>query len=84
MNRRTSARLLAVLAAGSLFVAACSSDSDTSNDTTEATTGDTTAETTPGDTTVDTTPMSEAWAVDTVDCIDEAAANAPKIGRAHV
>ena len=84
MNRRTSARLLAVLAAGSLFVAACSSDSDTSNDTTEATTGDTTAETTPGDTTVDTTPMSEAWAVDTVDCIDEAAANAPIEGEIKI
>jgi len=84
MKRRTSARLLAVLAAGSLFVAACSSDSDQTNDTTEATTGETTADTTPGDTTVDNTPMADAWAVDTADCIDEAAANAPIEGEIKI
>lgn len=93
MKRRSSSRVLAALFAGSLLVAACSSDdggssSDTTPDTTagsETTTGDTSTETTGGSDT--TTGETEGWAVNTDDCIDPDAANAPiegtlKIGSA--
>ena len=97
MKRRTSTRLLAALAAGALLIAACGSDDKTAptpprhrhhrrhqprrdhgrrrTDTTAAT--------------VDTTAAAgrEGWAVNTDDCIDPDAANAPiegtiKIGSA--
>jgi ABC-type branched-subunit amino acid transport system substrate-binding protein len=82
---RRNSRLLAVVAAGAVLMAACGSDSSTGDttatttgDTTEATTGDTSADTTaPAET---TTPASSAWAVDTSACIDPAAAEAPITG----
>ncbi len=91
MMRRTSTRLLATLAAGTMVIAACGSDSSSSNttaapDTTsvETTTPDTTGDTMAPDTTM---AQSTAWAVNTDDCIDPEAANAPiegtiKIGSA--
>jgi ABC-type branched-subunit amino acid transport system substrate-binding protein len=92
MTRVSSARLLAALVAGSFLVAACSSDSSgstsTAADTTTAGTGgpDTTAgaDTTAAETTA---PEATTWAVNTDDCIDPAAAEAPiestiKIGSA--
>lgn len=84
--RRKSARLLAVLTAGTMLIAACSSDSDNTDSTTAATTGETTAATTgettaatTGDTTAETVvettePAAAGWAVNTDDCIDPAAA----------
>ena len=89
--------LAAVIAAGALLIAACSDDK-TTDSTTAPSTGDTAAvETTvaPGETTVetvaDTTPVTEpaaeGWTVDTDNCVDPDAANAPiegtiKIGSA--
>jgi len=82
---RRNSRLLAVVAAGALVIAACGGD-DASGSTTAATTGDTTAATT-GDTSADTTapaetttPAATSWAVDTSSCIDPAAAEAPISG----
>ncbi|MGB8858595.1 MAG: ABC transporter substrate-binding protein [Ilumatobacteraceae bacterium] len=87
---RKSARLLAAFTAGALLIAACSDDkktdstaasADTSVDTTEAATEDTatadtaTADTAAADTTEPAAP--EGWAVNTDDCIDPAAAEAP-------
>ncbi len=83
--RRKSARLMAAFTVGALLIAACSDDkktdatpaSTTPDTAVDTTTGDTTADTT-GDTVVDTTePAAEAWAVNTDDCIDPAAAEAP-------
>jgi ABC-type branched-subunit amino acid transport system substrate-binding protein len=82
---RRNSRLLAVVAAGAVLMAACGSDSstgDTTAVTTEATTGDTSADTT-ADTTAPaetTTPAATSWAVDTSACIDAAAAEAPITG----
>lgn len=83
---RRSSRLLAVVAAGAMLIAACSSDNSSSDTTTAATTADTTAATT-GDTSADTTapaetttPAATAWSVDTSNCIDAAAAEAPITG----
>ena len=90
--------LVAIIAAGSLFFAACSDDKTT--ESTTAPTGDTTAvettiasgdttavETTVADTTPVTDPPAEGWMVDTEACVDPDAANAPiegtiKIGSA--
>lgn len=88
--RRKTARLVAAFTVGALLIAACSDDkktdsttvsttADTAVDTTtgDTTTGDTTVDTT-GDTVVDTTePAAAGWAVNTDDCIDPAAAEAP-------
>ncbi|MDO8362806.1 MAG: ABC transporter substrate-binding protein [Actinomycetota bacterium] len=84
MKGRTSTRVLAALAAGSLLVVACSDDKDagttTAAPTTEAGGTDTTeggtTETTEGGTTETTEPAPTGWAVNTDDCIDPAAANA--------
>jgi ABC-type branched-subunit amino acid transport system substrate-binding protein len=91
MIRRRPARLLAVLAATTVLVAACGSDDNKSDSTTAPTAAPTTAggtDTTvaPEETTT-TEAAPEAWAVNTDDCIDPAAANAPiegtiKIGSA--
>ena len=90
--RRKSARMLAAFTAGALMIAACSDDSTSSDtttaattgDTTEVTTGDTTGETTV-DTMVDTTVAEPAgWAVNTDDCIDPDAANAPIEGTINI
>lgn len=93
MIRRSPVRLLALLAASSLVVAACGDDDD-STDTTSAptvapttTAGGTDTTAAPVDTTPATDPAPEAWAVNTDDCIDPDAANAPiegtiKIGSA--
>lgn len=91
MKRGASARLLAALAAGSLLVAACSGD----DESTDGTTAETTAETSGGETTVadtsgsettvaETTPEAEGWAVDTEACIDPDAANAPIEGEIKI
>ncbi len=89
--RRTSTRLLATLAAGTMVIAACGSDSSSSNTTAapDTTSVETTTQDTTGDTMAPDTTMAEstAWAVNTDDCIDPAAANAPiegtiKIGSA--
>lgn len=90
--RRKSARMLAAFTAGALMIAACSDDSTssettvavTTGDTTEVTTGDTTGETTV-ETVVDTTePAATGWAVNTDDCIDPDAANAPIEGTINI
>ncbi len=86
--------LAAVIAAGTLLIAACSDDK-TTDSTTAASTGDTAAvETTvaTGETTVetvaDTTPVTdpatEAWTVDTGICVDPAAADAPIEGTVKI
>ena len=83
--RRKSARLLAVLTAGTMLIAACGGDDDKTESTTAATTGETTAATTEettaateettAETMVETTePAAAGWAVNTDDCIDPAAA----------
>lgn len=90
MKRRSSSRVLAALFAGSLLVAACSSDdggssSDTTPDTTagsETTTGDTSTETTGGSDT--TAAEAEGWSVNTDDCIDPDAADAPIEGTVKI
>lgn len=72
--RRKSVGLVALVACTSLLAVACGSDESTDSST-ASTTGDTT-ETTGGST--DTTEASSgAWAVNTDDCIDPEAANAP-------
>ena len=82
---RRRGKIAAVLAVGALAVAACGSDDNSASETTTAattaeTTAATTAETTPA-TTAETTPATEpapsAWAVNTDDCVDPEAANAP-------
>lgn len=96
MKRRSSVRLLAALAIGSLLVAACGGDDEGSDGTTAETTAETTGETSPettaggSDTTAaaeTTVPAAEGWTVDVEDCIDPAAAEEPiegtiKIGSA--
>jgi len=77
--RRTSARLLSVMAAGTLLIAACSSSKSTTG-ATATTTGDTapasTTAATTGDTSAPTTDAGSGapWAVSTADCTDPAAA----------
>ena len=86
---RKPARLMAALTVGAMLIAACSNDKATDSttaattaDTTGDTTGDTATDTT-GDTTADTAavdttePAAAGWAVNTDDCIDPAAAEAP-------
>lgn len=71
---RTSTRVLAALVCGSLFVAACSDDKESG--TTEESTVETTGESTETTAATETTMGEpEAWAVDTEDCIDPAAAD---------
>ncbi len=93
MIRRRPARLLALVAVGAMFVAACGSDSKQSDATTApgastpaATTPvDTTpGATTPADTTPATDPAAAGWAVNTDDCIDPAAADAPIEGTVKI
>jgi len=82
--RRTSRRLIAALAVGSVLVVACSDDSteDTGGgDSTETTAGG--SETT-GGSTESTEPMGDMWMVDTEACIDPDAANAPIEGEIHI
>ena len=84
--RRKTARLVAAFTVGALLVAACSDDKKTDS-TTASTTADTAVDTTTGDTPADTTGDTAAdttepaapsgWAVNTDDCIDPAAAEAP-------
>jgi len=88
--RRKSARLLAAFTAGALLIAACSDDTKTTDtttataETTASTTGETTGETTV-ETMVDTTvPAAAGWAVDTENCIDPDAANAPIEGTINI
>ncbi len=91
MKQGSSVRLMAAaLAAGTLLIAACSSDGSTTNGTTAATTADTSAsETTAAavETTAapETTAAAETgWAVDTSACIDPAAAEAPIEGTVKI
>ena len=89
MIRRRSASLVAVVAVGAMFVAACGNDSKTdstsaSAGTTPGTTPATTGDTTPADTTPATEPAPEAWTVNTDDCIDPEAANAPIEGTVKI
>ncbi len=86
--QRSSTKFLAVMAIGALLVGACSNDkkdtAGTTGDTTADTTGDTTADTT-ADTAAETTvPAPTSWAVNTDDCIDPAAANAPIEGTIQI
>lgn len=84
--RRKTARLVAAFTVGALLVAACSDDKKTDS-TTASTTADSAVDTTTGDTPPDTTGDTAAdttepaapsgWAVNTDDCIDPAAAEAP-------
>ena len=82
--RRTSARLLAAFAAGTLMIAACSEEKKadtgpaaTTGDTAVVSTDSTPTEETTVDTAVDTTVAEPSgWAVNTDDCIDPDAANA--------
>ncbi|MEY4230635.1 MAG: hypothetical protein RLZZ362_1484 [Actinomycetota bacterium] len=89
---RRRGKIAAVLAVGALAVAACGSDDNSASDTTTAattaaTTADTTAATT-ADTTAETTPATEpaaaTWAVNTDDCVDPDAANAPIEGTLRI
>ncbi len=95
MMRRTSTRVLAACAAGAILIAACGGDdkkSDTTTAAVETTAGavETTAaatETTAAAVETTAAAGSDAWAVNTDDCIDPDAANAPiegtiKIGSA--
>ena len=95
MMRRTSTRVLAACAAGAMLIAACGGDdkkSDTTTAAVETTAGavETTAaatETTAAAVETTAAAGSDAWAVNTDDCIDPDAANAPiegtiKIGSA--
>ena len=86
--RSNPTRLLAALAVGALLVGACSNDAKKSSETTADTTADTTAGTT-ADTTADTAgdttvPAATSWAVNTDDCVDPAAANAPIEGTIQI
>lgn len=92
IRRTTRVRLGAVLAAGALLVAACGGDDETA--TTEAPAAETTApaateapatEDTEAPATEDTeAPAAEAWAVNTDDCVDPEAANAPIEGTVRI
>ena len=82
MNSKKPAGLLAALICGSLLVAACSdSKKDTSSSTS---TGDTTAVTTADSSVATTEAAPSAWAVDTSNCVDAAAATAPITGEIHI
>lgn len=89
--RRSSTRLLAAVAAGTLLIAACGGDDSKSDTTTAPTSGDTVAPETSAEAT-DTTAASEttaaaesdAWTVNTDDCIDPDAANAPIEGTVKI
>lgn len=89
---RRRAKIAAVLAVGALAVAACGSDDNSASDTTTAaTTADTTAATTADTTaatTAETTPATDAaaatWAVNTDDCVDPDAADAPIEGTLQI
>ena len=89
---RRRGKIAAVLAVGALAVAACGSDDNSASDTTTAaTTADTTAATTADTTaatTAETTPATDAaaatWAVNTDDCVDPDAANAPIEGTLQI
>lgn len=78
---RKSMRLLAALTCSALIVAACGDDKK--SDSTDATTG-TTGESTETTAAPETTAADAAWAVNTDDCIDPAAANAPITGEIKV
>ena len=86
--RSNPTRLLAALAVGALLVGACSNDakksSDTTGDTTADTTGDTTADTTADTGGATTVPAPTGWAVNTDNCVDPAAANAPIEGTIQI
>jgi len=89
MKQGSSVRLMAAaLAAGTLLIAACSSDGSTTNGTTATTTADTSgSETTAAvETTAapETTAAATGWAVDTSGCIDPAAAEAPITGTVKI
>jgi ABC-type branched-subunit amino acid transport system substrate-binding protein len=90
MKQGSSVRLMAAaLAAGTLLIAACSSDGSTTNGTTASTTADTSgSETTAAavETTAapETTAGATGWAVDTSGCIDPAAAEAPITGTVKI
>jgi ABC-type branched-subunit amino acid transport system substrate-binding protein len=85
--RRKTARLVAAFTVGALLVAACSDDkktdsttaSTTADSAVDTTTGNSAVDTTTGDTSADTTEPAapSGWAVNTDDCIDPAAAEAP-------
>lgn len=86
---RKSARVLAVLTVGTLLIAACSDDKATDSTTAPADTAvetsapadtgvtDTAGVTETTDATETTEAAAEGWAVNTDDCIDPAAAEAP-------
>jgi ABC-type branched-subunit amino acid transport system substrate-binding protein len=83
--------MAAALAVGTLVVAACSSDGASTDGTTATTTADTTTdtsgtETTAVETTVapETTVADTGWAVDTAECIDPEAADAPIEGTVKI
>jgi branched-chain amino acid transport system substrate-binding protein len=86
--RRTSARLLSVMAAGALLIAACSSSKSTSG-ATATSTGETTASTTAATTGDTAAPSTDAgagtpWAVSTADCTDPAAATKAITGTINI
>lgn len=86
MMRRSSARLLAAVAAGTLLIAACSSSKSTGSGPTPADTAGatTTANSTTDTAGSDTTGAAPAWAVNTDDCTDPTAANAKITGTIKV
>lgn len=86
--------LAAVIAASALLIAACSDDKTTDSSTAPSTggtaavettvaTGETTVETV-ADTTPVTEPAAEGWTVDTDNCVDPDAANAPIEGTVKI
>ncbi|MFM8484372.1 MAG: hypothetical protein ACKOBT_13640, partial [Actinomycetota bacterium] len=72
--KRKSTRILALAAAGSLVLAACGGDDGESSDTSAASTEAPSGSEAPMDTEA---PSGDAWAVNTDDCVDPDAANAP-------
>lgn len=76
MIRRS--RLMAVLAVGALTIAACGGDDDGSTDTGAPAETEAPSDSTPSDSTpTSEAPSDGAWAVNTDDCVDPDAANAP-------
>lgn len=79
--KRKSTRILALAAAGSLVFAACGGDDGESSDTSGVSTEAPSDSEAPMDTEA---PSGDAWAVNTDDCVDPDAANAPIEGTVKI
>ncbi|MFM7125319.1 MAG: ABC transporter substrate-binding protein [Actinomycetota bacterium] len=79
--KRKSTRILALAAAGTLVFAACGGDDGESSDTSAASTEAPSGSEAPMDTEA---PSGDAWAVNTDDCFDPDAANAPIEGTVKI